>query len=125
MVVAQDDPLLSATDRSHCCPVHAQEYQARFESCTKVYSFHFWETPDLSQPNLPAALSRTQSSSSNKQVVAHYGCRPYAALYEGYFLEAAAVKAYLALFQTSHKAYPYSKSILRANSDQLEDLVSP
>lgn len=77
-----------------------QEYQARFESCTKVYSFHFWETPDNSQPSLPVALARTAStgsSSSSRRVVSHYGSRPYDALYEGYFLEPAAAKAYLAL----------------------------
>jgi hypothetical protein len=39
-------------------------------------------------------------------------------------MEAAAAKAYLALFQASHKATPYSKSILRANSDYLADRVS-
>jgi hypothetical protein len=39
-------------------------------------------------------------------------------------MEAAAAKAYLALFQASHKATPYSKSILRANSDHLADRVS-
>lgn len=54
----------------------------------------------------------------------HYGSRPYDALYEGYFVEAAAAKAYLALFQASHKAAPYSKGILQANSDHLADLVS-
>lgn len=107
-----------------CALLLAQEYQARFESCFKLYSFHFWETPDLSQPLLPAALARTQSSSSSRREVAHYGSWPYQALYEGYFLEPAAAKAYLALFQASHKAPPYSKDILRVNSDHLADLVS-
>jgi len=107
-----------------CALLLAQEYQARFESCSKLYSFHFWETPDLSQPLLPAALARTQSSSSSRREVAHYGSRPYQALYEGYFLEPAAAKAYLAVFQASHKAPPYNKDILRVNSDHLADLVS-
>jgi hypothetical protein len=109
-----------------CLAFILQEYQARFESCTKVYSFHFWETPDTSQPSLPAALARTASngSSSSRRVVSHYGSRPYDALFEGYFLEPAAAKAYLALYQPSHKAPPYSKDIFAANCDYLADKVS-
>jgi hypothetical protein len=104
-----------------------QEYQARFESCTKTYSFHFRETPDTSQPNLPAALVKTAStasSSSSRHEVSHYGSRPYDALYEGYYMEAAAAKAYMALYQASHKAAPYSPDIYAANCDKLADRVS-
>lgn len=108
-----------------CISMCLQDYQARFESFTKLYSFHHWETPDAPQPNLPAALARTQSSasSSSRREVSHYGCRPFDALFEGYFMSAAAAKAYLALFQASHKAAPYSKEVLRINSDHLADRV--
>lgn len=105
---------------------HAQDYQARFESCTKLYSFHFWEVPDTSQPNLPAAFARTTStasSSSSRREVSHYGSRPYDALYEGYFMEAAAAKAYLALYQASHRVPPYHRDIYALNCDQLADKV--
>jgi hypothetical protein len=103
-----------------------QEYHARFESCTKTYSFHFRETPDTSQPNLPAALIKTAStaSSSSRREVSHYGSRPYDALFEGYFVQAAAAKAYMALYQASHKAPPYSTDIYATNCDKLADRVS-
>lgn len=103
------------------CP---QRYQARFESFTKVWTFHFWETADTSTPALPAALARTHSTaSSSKKGVYHYGSLPYDTLYEGYFLEAAAAKAYLALYQASHSAQPYSKDLLRLNRNRLADKV--
>lgn len=102
----------------------SQRYQARFESCTKVWVFHYWETADTSTPAVPAALARTHSTaSSSKRGVFHYGCLPYDALYEGYFMEAAAAKAYLALYQASHSAPPYSKDLLRLNRDRLADKV--
>lgn len=99
-----------------------QDFTARFESFVKVYSFHFWQIP-TQQPQLPPALTRTSSSITPRQEAVHYDRRPYQALYEGYFVEAAAVKAYLALFQTSNKPGPYGMDSLHINRDHLTELV--
>jgi uncharacterized membrane protein len=44
------------------------------------------------------------------------------ALYEGYFLDPAAAKQYVTLFQADRE--PYSADCLRVNADQLASLVS-
>lgn len=113
-----------------------QVYSARFESCAKNYAFHFWQTPDptaaaaaavapTATGGLPMSLAKAATKpASLRAEVSHYGCVPYQALTEGYFVEPAAVKALLALYQVSHKgAAPYSRTMLEAQACHLSTQV--
>jgi hypothetical protein len=63
------------------------------------------------------------SNASLATATSHYGSTPYEALFEGYFLDAASARQYLALWASSAKE-PYHKVNLEANSMQLMELVS-
>ncbi|WIA30633.1 hypothetical protein OEZ86_000711 [Tetradesmus obliquus] len=112
---------------------HLTERKLRFEVAVKRYVFHFWPTVESSteqptaaagKPGKAKAKAKTASSYSAtppQQQVAHYGSTPHEALYEGYCLDPTAAKQYVALFHADRE--PYSTDCLRANSEQLANLV--